>query len=130
MLSDPTTTPRHAVFYFNFRDPLSYFEVWQEGADRTDLATAIRAGHSVAIPEPALLAGVSAPRVDEMVARVTRRARDSGIRTVPMLQTESDVFPGFEGLAAAEIRLRGDASRGPAGDDPGGFAASDWTFSG
>lgn len=108
-------------------------EIWQQGADPTDIATAVRVAQSVAIPGLALTTGLASPRVDQMLVRVTERARERGVRVAPTVQVEADFFPGIDALPAAEVRLRGERAPsrgshdGPAGSPP---TVPDWTFSG
>jgi 2-hydroxychromene-2-carboxylate isomerase len=99
--------------------------VWRDGADPSDRAMALRAAEGAAVPETALAAALDDPKWPEMLARVTQRARERGVRTVPALLVEDDLVSGLDGILRAEGRLRGTRER----TEPSA-ALPDWTFGG
>lgn len=111
-------------------------QVWGQGEDPEDLATAIRAGKEVALPEEVLRAGIEAPGTALILGRLTARAAARGVRIVPALFVHGSLFSGLGQMAEAERILRSDVQgfhsstsgecQGP--DSPGDIP--DWTFSG
>ncbi|MDQ7005710.1 MAG: DsbA family protein [Acidobacteriota bacterium] len=109
--------------------------IWVLGEDPESRQTAIRAGRSVAVPEPALEKALADSRMPAMLERVTRRAADRGVDAVPAIRLDAGLFVGFEAVLDGVARLggslptgKGGAREGPGDDDDP--AVPDWTFSG
>jgi 2-hydroxychromene-2-carboxylate isomerase len=106
-----------------------WIELWKSGNDPADTGVLLRAGRVAGVPEAVLRAGVEDPRTATMLERVTRRAWERGVRAIPAVQVEDDLFAGFDHLADAESRLTGRGRTRP-DDRSGPPPLPDWTFSG
>ncbi len=102
--------------------------LWRDGLDLADAGAVVSAAQGSGVPESVLRAALADPRTHDMLQRVTQRAAQRGVRQLPSVQIEDELFAGLERVTAVEERLAG--RERPDGDEPGGPGVPDWFFSG
>ncbi len=102
--------------------------LWRDGLDLSAADALVRAAGGSGVPEAVLRAALEDPRTGEMLQRVTRRAAQRGVRQLPAVQIEDELFVGLERVTAVEERLAG--RERPDGDEASGPNLPDWFFSG
>lgn len=116
-----------------FADSL-WHEVWERGRDPESCDTTLSAARDAAVPEPVLREAVEGQRGQALLDRVTGRAAERGVFTVPTVEVEGSLYSGIEEIGRLEQALRGAGLLGGEegrsqreGPDDG---VPDWTFSG
>lgn len=100
-----------------------WHEVWRDGSDASDPALALRAAREAGVPEAALGAALEDPRWTDLLSRLTLRAHERGVRTIPALAAAGELFVGLDAILAERPAPHRPRSAAPDG-------VPDWTFGG